>query len=63
MGLGLELAVVTEKTNLRQNSEPQVCFFQHRIKATPHKDRLPALLHICLHIFRHINQKLLDLRQ
>jgi hypothetical protein len=33
------------------------------VKATPHKDRLTALLHICLHIFRHISQKLLDLRQ
>jgi hypothetical protein len=32
--------------------------------ATPHKDRLTALLHICPpHIFRHIDQKLLDLRQ
>jgi hypothetical protein len=34
-----------------------------RIKAIPHKERLTALLHVCLHIFRHINQKLLDLRQ
>jgi hypothetical protein len=33
------------------------------IMATPHKDRLTALYAICLHIFRHISQKLLDLRQ
>jgi hypothetical protein len=32
-------------------------------KATPHKDRLTALLHICLHIFRHISQILLGKRQ
>jgi hypothetical protein len=33
------------------------------IKATPHKDRLMALLHICLNIFRHFAQKSLDIRQ
>jgi hypothetical protein len=32
-------------------------------EATPPKNRLMALLHICVHISRHINQKLLDLRQ
>jgi hypothetical protein len=32
-------------------------------KATPHKDRLSALYIICLQIFHHISQKLLDLRQ
>jgi hypothetical protein len=32
-------------------------------KATPHKDRLTALLHICLHIFRHLAQILLERRQ
>ena len=30
------------------------------IRATPHKDRLTALYAICLQIFRHIIQKLLD---
>ncbi|MBO5320706.1 MAG: hypothetical protein J6B01_13035, partial [Ruminococcus sp.] len=33
------------------------------LKATPHKDRLTALHIICLHIFRHITQKLLAIRQ
>lgn len=32
-------------------------------KATPHKDRLSPLWHICLHIFRHITQILLAGRQ
>jgi hypothetical protein len=32
-------------------------------KATPHKDRLMALLHICLNIFRHFAQKSLDIRK
>ena len=31
--------------------------------ATPHKDRLTALRHICLHIFRHLAHKFLDIRQ
>jgi hypothetical protein len=31
--------------------------------ATPHKDRLTALLHIYLNIFRHSAQKFLDIRQ
>jgi len=34
-----------------------------RLKATPHKDRLTALYAICLHIFRHTAQKLLEIRQ
>jgi hypothetical protein len=33
------------------------------LKATPHKDRLSALLHIYLNIFRHLAQKFLDIRQ
>ena len=33
------------------------------LEATPHKDRLTALYVICLHIFRHITQKLLEIRQ
>ena len=33
------------------------------VKATPHKDRLTALWHICLHIFRHLAHKFLDIRQ
>ena len=33
------------------------------IKATPHKARLKALYWICLHIFRHLAQKFLDIRQ
>ena len=33
------------------------------LKATPHKDRLTALWHICLHIFRHLAHKFLDIRQ
>jgi hypothetical protein len=33
------------------------------IKATPHKARLKALYWICLHIFRHLAQKSLDIRQ
>ena len=32
-------------------------------KATPHKDRLTALRVPCLHLFRHIAQKFLDIRQ
>ena len=32
-------------------------------KAPPHKDRLTALWHICLHIFRHLAHKFLDIRQ
>ena len=32
-------------------------------KATLHKERLTALHVICLHIFRHIAQKLLAIRQ
>ena len=32
-------------------------------KATPHKARLTALYEICLHIFRHLAQKFLDIRQ
>jgi hypothetical protein len=35
----------------------------YNIKATPHKDRLTALLHICLNIFRHFAQKSLDIRK
>ena len=31
-------------------------------KATPHKDRLTALRVPCLHLFRHIAQKFLDIR-
>jgi putative iron-only hydrogenase system regulator len=34
-----------------------------RLKATPRKDRLTALLHICLHIFRHLAQFVLARRQ
>ena len=33
------------------------------LKATPHKDRLTALWHTCLHIFRHLAHKFLDIRQ
>ena len=33
------------------------------IKATPHKYRLTALRTPCLHLFRHIAQKFLDIRQ
>ena len=33
------------------------------LKATPHKERLTALHVICLHIFRHLARKLLDIRQ
>ena len=33
------------------------------LKATPHKDRLTALWHIYLHIFRHLAHKFLDIRQ
>jgi hypothetical protein len=32
-------------------------------KATPRKERLTALLHICLNIFRHFAQKSLDIRK
>ena len=32
-------------------------------KAPPHKDRLTALWHICLHIFRHLTHKFFDIRQ
>ena len=32
-------------------------------KAIPHKDRLTALYAICLHISRHLAQKLLEIRQ
>ena len=32
-------------------------------KATPHNHRLPPLPHICLQIFRHIAQNLLDVTQ
>ena len=32
-------------------------------KATPHKDRLTALHMSCLHLFRHLAQKSLDIRQ
>ena len=35
----------------------------HNNKATPHKDRLTALWHICLHILRHLAHKFLDIRQ
>ncbi len=38
-------------------------FFSNYIKATPHKDRLTALRTPCLHLFRHIAQKFLDIRQ
>ena len=31
-------------------------------KATPHKDRLTALRTPCLHLFRHLAQKFLDIR-
>jgi hypothetical protein len=34
-----------------------------QVKATPHKERLAALLHIYLNIFRHLTQKFLDIRQ
>ena len=34
-----------------------------KIKAKPHKARLTALHEICLHIFRHLAQKSLDIRQ
>ena len=34
-----------------------------KVKATPHNHRLPPLPHICLQIFRHIAQKLLEIRQ
>jgi hypothetical protein len=34
-----------------------------KFKATPHKERLTALLHICLNIFRHFAQKSLDIRK
>ncbi|MCM1478846.1 MAG: hypothetical protein NC085_04035 [Muribaculaceae bacterium] len=33
------------------------------LKATPHKKQLTPLPHICLHIFRHITLKFLDIRQ
>ncbi len=33
------------------------------LEATPHKDRLTALHVICLHIFRHLAQKFLEMRQ
>ena len=32
-------------------------------EATPHKDRLTALRTPCLHLFRHLAQKFLDIRQ
>ena len=35
----------------------------HKLKATPHKDRLKALRTPCLQLFRDIAQKLLDIRQ
>ena len=37
--------------------------FKHRLVATPNKARLKALYWICLHIFRHLAQKFLDIRQ
>ena len=33
------------------------------VKATPHKARLTAWRHICLHIFRHLAQKFFAGRQ
>ncbi len=33
------------------------------VKATPHKARLTTLHKICLHFFRHLAQKSLDIRQ
>ena len=36
---------------------------QFIFEATPHKDRLTALRVPCLHLFRHIAQKFLDIRQ
>ena len=33
------------------------------LKATPHKAHLMSLYLICLHIFRHLAQKSLDIRQ
>ena len=36
---------------------------QKSVKATPHNPRLTPLHVICLHIFRHITQILLALRQ
>ena len=36
--------------------------FQRMLKATPHKDRLRALRHIYLQIFRHIAQIYLEIR-
>jgi hypothetical protein len=33
------------------------------LKATPHKARLTAWQRICLHIFRHLAQKFLDIRK
>ena len=40
-----------------------VCAHTYTFKATPHKARLKALYWICLHIFRHLAQKFLDIRQ
>ena len=37
--------------------------FKESFKATPHKARLKALYRIRLHIFRHLAQKFLDIRQ
>lgn len=37
--------------------------FLFHMKATPHKERLTPLSHICLQIFRHTAQKFLNIRQ
>ena len=42
---------------------PTAVFLSVKVKATPHNPRLTPLHVICLHIFRHITQILLALRQ
>ena len=51
-------------TRFMQLSSHTICFFSVQgAKATPHKARLTAWRHICLHLFRHLARKFLAGRQ
>ncbi len=68
-GIGAVRSTVTEHdettvfTRFFISSLKDVHEFANAVRAIPHKDRLTALHVICLHIFRQIVQKFLDIRQ
>ena len=54
-----------EEYNSRQKRSDRMIkngYYEHLSKTTPCKERLTALPHICLHIFRHIVRKSLEIR-